>query len=128
MIVSGKKYWAIDYDNASNDDPLLDLAVAGLTHGYTLEENRRLLSFYLKHPITPQDQQKFDLYRQLAILFYSTEMLSHLQADGWTLDLEGQQIPPLSILLSRMRSGTFSLDDQANVFLLGISGIQDVVK
>lgn len=128
VIVSGGRYWAIDYDDAGNDSPLLDLAMAGFLHAYTQDENEQLLRAYLGHSPTPQELKQFNLYRHVVIIFKITEMLVKLPENQWDTPLDKIKIPPFEDLLSRIRSGTFSLDDPENQFILCLSGIETVLN
>ncbi len=128
VIVSGGKYWAIDYDDAANDDPFLDLAMAGLLHNYTQQENQHLLEAYQGHPPTAPEMRKFNLCRRIALLFKATEILVRLPDDQWNTSVDTTTIPPFEELLSGVRSGTFSLDNLTNQLTISRSGIQSVIS
>lgn len=126
IIHHDHQLWAIDYDNAAQDDPFLDLALTGLSHQYTSKENQLLLSTYLSHSPTPPEIQQFDLYQDLGILFYATEMLSKLPPEHQKNS--PSPIIDFPVLLEHLRTGQFNLDSPEHTHHLALSGIDYVLK
>ena len=125
VIVSGGRYWAIDYDNASTDDPLLDIAITSLLHWFTPSQEQELVQTYFDHLPNQAEQNDLDAYRKIAMLFYATERLTKLPMGVWEQD--PIEAPPLEDLLDQLRKGTYPLDSERNLFVLALSRIRHVL-
>ncbi len=84
MIYTNKQFFAIDFDDAGEDDPYIDLAAIAIF--YCMNQDSAI-NFFLKHYFgrtpTTSEKNKFILMKKISLLSYAITFLRFVPADLW---------------------------------------------
>jgi hypothetical protein len=76
LIWLGDRFKAIDYETAGQSDPYVDLATTAIFFCVTAECEKIFLTAYFGRPPSGQEQERFELMKQLSLINYAIAVLA----------------------------------------------------
>lgn len=126
LIFIKNQFFAIDFDDACQDDPLYDVATIGIFYIFNPHHEEIFLNSYFQHTPTKNELAHYHRMKQLNFLFYSLIFLKILSKQN-TQNISFA-IEPYEKLLQKLGQGELDVSSPEGQLTLAVSFLQQAIN